>query len=209
MTKRLVEKCFSLAIITISIASAIYGQSGTTDDEYAVYSAVLRRVSEHDRNTYSSCCEFVILENTKTDAQAWEGFDLAKYGNLFEDFKRNNAVTERIKRRLPFRTYHLVGQEELDKLFAEGKAIYEKAKANQKPNQIILGTEYWIPFYTKYPKSVGLYTLLKVGFERKRSLALVNVTFDSNLVGFSRMYVLRKKGGVWRILNWSGMESIS
>ena len=210
MSKRLLASCFSLVVISVPFASVVHASGGITAEEYAVYSAVLRSVYEHDRNTYSSCCEFVILEITKTDNEAWgDSFDFAKYRKLFEDFERKNATTERIARRLPFRTYHLVNQSELDILFAEGKAMDERARANRKPNQILLGTEYWIPFYTKYQKSAGLHTLSRVGFERKRSLALVNVTFDSNFVGFSRMYVLRKKGKSWRIVSRSGMESIS
>lgn len=182
----------------------------SSGEEYAVYSSVLRKVYADDRKTYSSCCEFVIVANTKTDKEAWEdSFDFAKDGNLFKDFERKNTTTEPLSRRLPFAVYHFVSEEELDKLFAEGKAIYEAAKARQKPNEIILGTEYWIPFYTKYPESAGVHTLSRVGFDAKRSLALVNVTFRSNLVGFSRMYVLSKKGRQWSILNWSGMESIS
>ena len=207
MTKRLLSSIFSLAIISIAFASVAHAQRGITADEYAVYSAVLRSVYEHDRNTYSSCCEFVILEETKTDKEAWEGsFDFSKYRKLFENFERKNATPERISRQLPFLTYHLVGQTELDVLFAEGKKVAEESR---KKYQNLLGTEYWIPFATKYPKSVGLHTLSRVGFEPKRSLALVNVTFDSNLVGFSRMYVLRKKGKAWKIVSRSGMESIS
>jgi hypothetical protein len=110
---------------------------------------------------------------------------------------------------LPIPQYHPVDESEVRRLFAEGETLYKRAVANRKPNEFILGTEYWIPFYRKYPEAVGLHKLSRVGFNREKTLALVNATFESNLVGFSRMYVLKRAKGTWVILEYSGEESIS
>ena len=197
---------FLLACFLLFV-NGMEGQTSTSSkEEQAVYASVLGRIYEQNQETYLNARDFVVLSETWVNQEVEDSSEVRRYGQLLSDFKRVNSSKFRHEA-LPVKNYHLIDQAEVDKLFAEGEALYKQAVAKQEPGRIILGTEYWIPFGKKYPDSVGLHKLSKVGFDKKNTLALVNVTFESNLSGFSRMYVLKKKKGVWSILEWSGKES--
>lgn len=191
------------------ISESVKSQIQTTSpEENAVYSVLLNKFHAENQETYSDARDLVVLSTTFTRQDVVDWFDGGKYKELLADFKQANSIIVSLGS-LPITNYHLVNESGAQRLFAEGETLYKQAVANKKPNEVILGTVYWIPFYRKYPEAVGLHKLSRVGFNRKKTLALVNVTFESNLVSFSRMYVLKREKGAWIIRESSGEESIS
>jgi hypothetical protein len=56
----------------------------------------------------------------------------------------------------------------------------------------------WDRFYAKYPKSPGIITVSRVGFNRKGDLAMVYLGIQSHwLAGHGSICVLRKRDGKW------------
>lgn len=206
--KRFRSWFLSLIVIPF-VCGSVEGQiQSTSHEENAVYSVLLEQFRSENQENYRNARDLVLLSSTFTRKDIVDWYDGRKHKELLADFKQANRVIVSLGD-LPITHYHTVSESEVNRLFAAGETLYKQAVANKKPNEFILGTEYWIPFYRKYPEAVGLHKVSRVGFNRKKTLALVNVTFESNLVGFSRMYVLKREKGTWVILEYSGEESIS
>lgn len=72
----------------------------------------------------------------------------------------------------------------------EKKALFSKP-LGEKPDG-------WDRFYAKYPKSPGIITISRVGFNRAGDVAMVYIGSQSHwLAGRGQIYVLRKRGGAW------------
>jgi len=77
----------------------------------------------------------------------------------------------------------LLKREELKAIFSVGPG--------QKQNG-------WDRFYAKYPKSPGIITISRVGFNRRGDMAMVYVGSQSHyLAGAGQIHVLRKQDGKW------------
>ena len=102
----------------------------------------------------------------------------------------------------------MVSQNEIDKLFGQGRLELERQNEAQKLATIktvdICGSVYWTPFYEKYPEAWGYYRLSRVGFSR--TFAMVMVEREDVCGGFSRTYILKKTHGKWKIVTWMGTE---
>jgi hypothetical protein len=204
----------SKAVIFIFVVAAIqmtvvFSQTALLRDEQAVYAAIFKTICNENLKTYNKPkCHFVIVSTTQLDDEVisdWKQGYVSAFTNLK---KRNNHPIHIDEMLLPYK-YELAPKEEIESLMDQGRKIYEAKKEKQQPNEIILGTEYWIPFYIRFPHAVGLHTISAIGFDTPRNVALVNIRFESNLVGFSRLYVLRKGRSGWKILKWSGIQSIA
>lgn len=198
-----------MLIVVPFVFGTTTGQAQTMSaEEYAVYSTLLNQIRNEDQETYLNARDIVLVSRTLIRQDIVDSFDSRNRKSLLDDFKKVNKTSVGLGD-LPLEHYHLIDEIEVRGLFAKGEALYKQALANKRPNEIILGTEYWIPFYQKYSEAVGLYKISRVGFDRKKLLALANLTFESNLAGFSRMYVLKKTKGTWTVIERSGEESIS
>lgn len=70
-------------------------------------------------------------------------------------------------------------------------ASFFSTKRTQKPDG-------WDRFYTKYPKSPGIITISRVGFNKSGDMAMFYMGSQSHwLAGSGHIYVFRKQGGKW------------
>lgn len=187
-------------------------QTKLTQEEYAVYASVLKEIYEENREAYSNKSHFVILENTKAEAES--SFDSnRKYRNLVKDFKRKNLTSGIIEKKLPAgdysETYYLVSQAEIDELFEKGRIEYDRRYAEKKLNKsdFGMGDTKWSAFYEKYPEASGYYSLSRVGFNGR--FAMVQVTRRDIYSGFSRTYILGKIKGRWQSVAAGGGEWVA
>jgi len=207
-----------IAFIIFLILFCIFNlsaQTKLTQEEYAVYASVLKVIYKENRETYSNKSEFIFINETKVDPE----LDLPssrQYRNLVKDFNRKNSFSGIVEKKFPrgaySETYHIVSQDEVDKLLEEGRIQAENRRAERKlknPNvrYIETGTEIWTTFYQKYPESSGIHALSRVGFSGQ--LAMVQVKGERSWSGFTRNYILKKVKGKWKIITSSGSEWIS
>ena len=187
-------------------------QTKLTREEYAVYASVLKVIYKHNRETYSNKSEFVIVNETKVDADL-ELPSERKYRNLVRDFNRKNLTSGIVEKKFPrgaySETYYLVSQTEIDDINKEARIEFEKQYAIDKLNPSIAnpGGNSWATFYQKYPEASGYYNLSRVGFSGR--VAIVRVKGDLGWNGFSRTYILKKVKSKWRIITFSGSVSVS
>ena len=104
--------------------------------------------------------------------------------DLIRDFCDKNtkpgAVWPEVGSRLQAK---LLSRAELDTFFS--------AKSNQKPDG-------WDRFYAKYPKSPGIITVSRVGFNRKGDMAMLYMGSQSHwLAGAGQIHVFQKRDGKW------------
>jgi len=192
----------------------VLGQTEAASDARAVYSSVLNVIYKENRKTYSGKGHFVVL-NISTTGNGPSTPSDEKYAALIRDFEKRNLTSVFLQKRLPIgvhsKTYYLVSQNEIDKLFGQGRLELERQNEAQKLATIktvdICGSVYWTPFYEKYPEARGYYRLSRVGFSR--TFAMVMVEREDVCGGFSRTYILKKTHGKWKIVTWMGTEWVA
>jgi hypothetical protein len=158
--------------------------SPITDEEYSVYTAVLGKTREM----------FVIRDKTNMDK---ESKNIEKYSvgvffkelvpDTIEDFLAKNKENAQIEKKFPTNIpYTLISIEQLKEFFA-----YEYD-----------GKMDWEAFYTKYPKSGGVFTFSRVGFSQDGKQALIFITnWCKTLCGTGEYYFLKKENGEWKVSN--------
>lgn len=209
------QKITLLIFLFLFCGFNISAQMKLAQEEYVVYANVLRVIYKENRETYSNKAQFVFLNETKVDLE----LDLPsgrKYKNLVNDFNQKNSVPKVIEKKFPrgaySETYYLASQNEIDELLEKGRTETEKRRLTAKESNpsdyiIIPPTSVWMPFYQKYPESIGLHILSRVGFSGQ--FAMVQVKGDHGWNGFTRNYILKKVNGKWRIITFSGSDWIS
>ena len=207
------QKIAFLILLIIFCNFNFSAQTKLMQEEYAVYATVLKVIYKENRETYSNKSEFVFLNETKVDTEL-ELPSSRKYKSLVKDFNRKNTTSGIIEKKFPrgaySETYYLVSQKEVDELLERGRTEKRRLAAkesNQSANIIFPPTFIWMPFYQKYPESIGLHTLSRVGFSGQ--FAMVQVKADHGWQGFSRTYILRKAKDKWRIISFCGNDWIS
>jgi hypothetical protein len=196
----------------------VAAQAKLTPAEYTVFASVLKGIYKENRETYANKSEFVFLNETKIDPEL-ELPSERKYKNLVKDFNRKNKIPGILEKKFPrgaySDAYYLVSQAEVDELLERGRiesdrrrAEVEKLNASGTANGYVMfmGT-FWTPFFQKYPESSGLHILSRVGFSGR--FAMVQVKADRSFTGFSRIYILKKITGKWKIISANGTEWIS
>lgn len=64
------------------------------------------------------------------------------------------------------------------------------------------GRDGWKVFYETYPKSPGIITLSRPGFNPEKNIAVIYMGNEKNwLRGYGRIYFFQKKNGVWEDMN--------
>lgn len=201
----------ALAVLIFSLCAHLaLGQKDTkvTAAEYAVYAAVLRGIYKENRRDYSNESQFVFVEETLT-SEDLSAPTAKQYRPLVKKFEKLNRNQAQLERRFPkgdySKTYYLISQEELDELFREGQAEYEKRKEEERRTQKlrevdICGGTQWQPFYRKYPEASGYYKLSRAALSR--NLAIVRVKGEDVCGGFDLTYILKKTRKGWGVV-WS------
>jgi hypothetical protein len=107
--------------------------------------------------------------------------------DLIRDFCAKNAKPQAVWPTLGERlSVVLLSRQELERLFAAGPG--------DKPDG-------WDRFYAKYPKSPGIITISRVGFNRRGDMAMVYVGSQSHwLAGSGHIRILRKQGDKWVVV---------
>ncbi len=105
--------------------------------------------------------------------------------DLIRDFCQKNAkpqsVWPALGLRLPIK---LLSRSELDSFFA--------VPAKQKK------PDGWDRFYARYPKSPGIITISRVGFNQRGDLAIIYLGSQSHwLAGSGQIHIFRKQHGKW------------
>ena len=161
--------------------------SGIEEEEYAVYSALI------NANTGDENRDRLLVINEQPSP--WVGFLEEERDKFYEDLKKSspelmletvedlrakNKEQHKFARHFDIkRRYILVSEKELDAFFKEGGG-------------------WWEEFYRKYPKSTGIATFSRVGFNADRTQALVYQGHScGGLCGGGSYLLLVKSNGVW------------
>jgi hypothetical protein len=157
-----------------------------TPEDYAVYAAVLNKWYNSKNAGLILIRDHTTLHTSRDNLEAElnDIFDKApdlSYEALI-DFKAKNIepylLTDSINLKTP---YEIISQEEINEIFGAG------------------GT--WKDFYNKYPYSKGIFTFSRVGFNSRRSQALVCVANQWEKLSGAAAYIFLTKqdDGTWAI----------
>ena len=104
----------------------------------------------------------------------------------YDDFKVKTEKQALLEKKFPTRNnYTLISLEELKKSFA----------------YVFDDDINWDKFYKEHPKSRGIYTFSRVGFNRNSSQAFVFVThWCRSLCGEGNFYLLEKENEEWKVV---------
>jgi hypothetical protein len=195
------KRHFIIAVFSIcALAAGAYSQS---EDEYQVYSTVLREMFVGDKVTFdtqSKVKQLVILNLTNTNyassenKENWQQVRLrlpALSDETLADFESKLKNASELKRSFKIDLqYSLINKQQLDEAFTGGE-------------------DAWTSFYKKFPDSGGYVSLSNVGFNNARDQALVYfVHWCGSLCGTGHYIPLRKKENSWSVLE-KGMIWIS
>jgi hypothetical protein len=166
------------------------------DEEYAVYSVLINQALKDgaDAEKRVDASDRVLIINDSPSL--WDGSIADESNNFFEELKRSAPQLQpetvndlqvksngasRLEPKLSLKIkYLLVRDEEIDALFKDN----------------VMGG--WEAFHRKYPKSNGILTLSRVGFNADKTQALVYKGWScGGLCGGGGYTLLAKKKGVW------------
>lgn len=168
------------------------------DEEYAVYSALINNSLKDDesREKSSDKSDRLLIINERTSL--WDGSIASESQKFFEELKRSSPELQpetlndlivksngisTLERKFNIKIkYALVSDDEINALFKDD----------------VSGG--WEAFHRKFPKSSGILTLSRVGFNADKTQAIVYKGWScGGLCGGGGYTLLRKKKGVWLI----------
>ena len=159
------------------------GSQAGLADEYAVYSALIKSVSQDD-----SAQTIVIHATTEVDKQMAGAKELQYVQTelkgvtqaLVDDFTARSRQVLTLEQRFDLRSkVVLLTQAEIQAIFKKGG---------------------WDEFYRQYPNSHGTLVLSRVGFNASVDQALVYASSQSHpLAGAGFYYLMAKENGEWKI----------
>lgn len=197
------KKYFAAALAAAAILACAAGsgatrrarQSEVSEEEYAVYSAVLDGMFAGGKVAFDSQAEvkrLVIDDHTAQDrdrgdaaGESWAYVRQAMPSltpEAIADYTAKNKESSPLKRSLrPKLDYVLVERAELDKMFAKGGG-------------------WWEEFYRRFPDSGGYASLSRVGFDAGGNRALVYIKHScGGLCGSGHYVLLKKEEGAWKV----------
>lgn len=158
--------------------------------DYRIYSFVL---SEIQPNT-----DFFVLNKLTTKLRSIsEEVDKDYYSQLFKqnfpelsktvfnDYKKKNSTIASLENKFEIisKTVKLISKDELDSIFSTQ-----------------YGTENWSRFYTEFPKSKGLITLSRIGYNSCRTEAVLEIIIiKESLNAEGWILLLKKENNIWKI----------
>jgi len=190
---------FFIVVLTIRFNTVLASQPEVNSDEYNVYSALLAQ-------SYISKGETqLVIEDHTLDTSAFFGDDVASHfsyvrkslsslsQDTINDFRRKNNGSQVLNRSFNLRIKYVL----ISKTQFEGFA-----GPNERMERSRVG---WEAFYREYRGSSGFLLLSRVGFDRKKSQALVFITHmrgnpSGRWWGDGSYVLLSKKKGHWRVL---------
>jgi hypothetical protein len=170
------------------------------DDDYAVYSQVIGQ--EYVREGVK---RIVLREYTLMSDQPRPRTGNAQYGKEFYEAEtnetrldydqKNKSPMVLDQKRFFLKVYvAIISEAEYDRIFSVGSG---KKARNEK---LVKGTTGWEEFYQLYPKSQGIMSVSRIGFNPSKTQALVYVgNVCGGLCGIGDFFLLRKESGKWRI----------
>ena len=187
------SSCLLIALCSASLARKQKQTQAEDLDEYAVYSAVLQ--ARYSTSSKKEIKRYVIAVETKNAFIGYRhGFvrsgetQPTVESETSQDFDSKNKdsfeLTDKFTLPVP---YSLVSELTLRKIFDRAK--------DGKPDE-----EGWHRFYKNYPGAPGIISFTRVGFDAKKTQALLYVAHQSDFLGGSgRFFVLSKQGDTWKI----------
>ena len=168
-------------------------------DAYGVYSAVLSMGGQWD-DTKS----LVILKKlppkewpigSPRDALHGDDVFLGNFERIFKAFEQTNKESLFLENRFAIRKpYRLVGSSELEAAF---RSTVPSVRGDG-----------WEGFRQNFPNSTGYLIFSAVGFNPKKTIAIVFVDYRcGGLCGSARYYVLQKRNGDWVSYSPKGLQS--
>ena len=154
-----------------------------TDEEYKIYLAVLGK----DREMFVVRDKTGIDDTAKNYKKSIIREALRELSDeTYDDFKVKAEKQASLEKKFPTRNnYTLISLDELKKSFA----------------YVFDDDINWDKFYQEHPKSRGIYTFSRVGFNRQGSQALVFVTnWCRSLCGEGNFYLLEKENEEWKVV---------
>jgi hypothetical protein len=170
------------------------------DDDYAVYSELVRQGYVRE-----GVKQIVIREHTVMRDQPRPRRGNDQYGKEFYDAvvsethvdydQKNKSPIVLDQKRFFSKVYvAIISEAERDRIFSAGSA---KKAGNEK---LAKGPGGWEEFNQLYPKSQGIMSLSRVGFNPSKTQALAYVGNEcGGLCGIGNFFLLRKESGKWRI----------
>ncbi|HKS30416.1 MAG TPA: hypothetical protein VJS44_21500 [Pyrinomonadaceae bacterium] len=166
------------------------------EEEYAVYSVMINDALKEGREQEKrkDAAERVLIIND--NPSLWQGFVADESKTFFEELKNSSPElepetlndlqikgkeTQRLERKFSLNIkYIIVKDEEIEALFKDN----------------VMGG--WEAFHRKYPKSSGILSLSRVGFNSDKTQAIVYKGWScGGLCGGGGYILLKKKKGVW------------
>jgi len=180
------KKIFLLFLFLFSLSS-----NAQKSESLEIYSNLINEFKQAKRiviTDYTSIgftdLDRLNFEQLRKEFSEFKNQDLQE--ETFKDFKNQNINSEKIlKSEIPNDKIVLISREEVDKIF----------KNNRKG---------WDNFYRKFPKSQGILTLSKIGFNENKTQAIVYYGNQSHyLAGIGYLAYYIKINDSWKLVGLS------
>ena len=185
-----------LLLVALSSSSLFATENNEiSEQDYLICSIVIDSLYDH-----STIEQFIILDTTFPTMDHFGccmGFfwGTDKYRHMYKAdflleidyFKKNKNEPAKLDRKFDInKDYQFISVDEKDAIF-----LNDSGRIN---------SDCWEVFYQKYPKSSGIITFSRVGYDRDSTWAIVHVSESSGFLGGSATYIfLNKINNVWRI----------
>lgn len=173
-------------------------------DEYSVYSAVLRELAKKEKEEMPKT--FVILDQTMIldEIMMSDSRDAAS-----RDFRKKNKASFRLEARLhSVVPIFLVAEKKVKELIEKSELTW-KEKNDQRFAETGIRTlpmcgPDWNLFDEVFPEANGYYQFSRVGFNRNKTRAMVQIAGNGAGWDSNQFFVFKKSRGRWRIHSSGG-----
>jgi hypothetical protein len=172
---------FPMAVLAsvLCVVEAQNSASGQYDDHdaYEIYSLLLPGAQSYDFAKGTLVIQQETDAVVKLDDYCLSSKAAREFKDAIEDFKRHTEPML-LQRRFKIEPYELVNTETIGTLIKDHK---------------------WGDFYKRYPDSGGIIRVSTVGFNRQKTLAIVNTGSSCNdLCGSGSFHLLKNIDGKWK-----------
>lgn len=160
-------------------------------EAYAVYGAVIRGTWPV---TYAKATRLVIrAETVRNDRCGLSGPPVeGEWKDVVDAFARANARPRPLVPDMPMQPpYVLATPDEL-------RQVFQREPGDEG--------DWWKPFYTKYPDSGGYFEVSAVGFDERRTRAMVYVAYHCGSLCAGGQHYLLEKIGAWTEVRPEGLD---
>ena len=195
------------AVLSVAYRNSIFQNSSITNssdaeseelEEYAVYSALLNEMFVRDGAKFLVISDLAMFQDKfgEQDLSLDEKLQRKKKyypsveNDTFLDFDAKSTQFSKLKSNFNLSVnYVLINEDELTKNVLANEAEKEKNKRDGK---------YFL--YVKYPDASGLISISKVGFNKEKNQAFVEVELTyCGLCGSGDYVLLQKEQGIWKV----------